>query len=355
LNRERLRVVQWATGNIGGRALREVIRHPALDLVGVFVYDAVKKGVDAGELCGEAPVGVAATTDRDTVRALRPDCVLYMARAFDVDDAVALLECGTNVVTTCGALFAGGRALGPERRDRVLDACARGNASIYSTGSSPGFITDALPFALLSLQRRFDAIEIDEFADLSQRDSPHLLFELMGFGRPAASFDPRRSSHLLDAFAPSLEVLAVAGGRPVDGWTCTGEVAVARRVTTIVAGELAAGSIAAQRTTIVGRSGADEVVRFMPTWYCTTDIEPVWDLRATGWRVQVHGDAPLDVTLAFPIRLEDLGAFTPAYTANRPVNAIPYVCAAPPGIVSTADLPPLLPSGPGPGLSAKEH
>lgn len=346
MNQARLRVVQWATGNIGTRALREVIRHPALDLVGVLVYDAAKDGVDAGELCGEAPAGVVATTDRDAVCALRPDCVLYMARAFDVDDVVALLECGANVVTTCGELFAGGRALGQERRDRVLDACARGNASIYSTGSSPGFITDALPFALLSLQRRFDGIEIDEYADLSKRDSPHLLFELMGFGRPTQSFDPRRSSHLLDAFSPALDVLAVAAGRPVEEWTCTGEVAAVRRTTTIVAGELAAGSVGAQRTVIVGRSGTDEVVRFTPTWYCTTDIEPAWDLHATGWRVQVHGDAPIDVTLAFPVAVEELGSVTPAYTANRPVNAIPYVCAAPPGILATADLPPLLPSGP---------
>ena len=42
-----LRVVQWATGNIGTRALREVIRHPDLELAGVVVYDAAKNGVDA--------------------------------------------------------------------------------------------------------------------------------------------------------------------------------------------------------------------------------------------------------------------------------------------------------------------
>jgi hypothetical protein len=30
-------------------------------------------------------------------------------------------------------------------------------------------------------------------------------------------------------------------------------------------------------------------------------------------------------------------------TTMRVVNAIPYVCAAPPGIVSSADLPTLLP------------
>ena len=81
---------------------------------------------------------------------------------------------------------------------------------------------------------------------------------------------------------------------------------------------------------------------------CTTDVEPAWDLRPTGWRVRVHGDAPLDVGLAFPIAVEELGSVTPAYTANRPVNAVPYVCAAAPGILSTADLPPITPAGPRP-------
>lgn len=343
-----LRVAQWATGNIGMRALREVIRHPGLDLAGVLVYDPAKNGVDAGALCGEKPVGVAATTDPAAIVALHADCVLYMPRALVLDEVVALLESGTNVVTTRGELFAGGHRLDSGDRARIVEACARGNASIYATGSSPGFITDALPLALLSMQRHVESIEIEEFANLSCRDSPHLLFELMGFGKPLDTFDARRSSFLVGEFGPPLGQLAEAAGRPVDEWTSAGEVAAARRTTTLAAGELAAGTIGAQRTVMVGRSGDDDVVRFTVNWYCTPDLDPAWDLRPTGWRVRVRGDAPFDVELPFPIPLDDLGSYTPAYTANRPVNAIPYVCAAPPGILVTADLPPITPAGPRP-------
>jgi 4-hydroxy-tetrahydrodipicolinate reductase len=342
----RYRVVQWATGNIGTRALREVIRHPSLELVGLLVYDAAKEGVDAGVLAGQEPVGIIATMDRAAIPALDADCVLYMPRSASVDDVVALLERGTNVITTCGEFGDGGRPLGDEVRFRVLEACVQGNASLYATGSSPGFITDALPFALLSLQRRIDAIEIDEFADVSRRDSPHMLFELMGFGKPVGPFDERRAKHLLAAFTPALKGLAAAAGLGIQFWTVRAAVATARTDVQLVAGPLEAGTIAAQRTTIVGVRDGNDVVRFSPTWYCTTDVEPAWELRPTGWRVQIHGDAPLDVRLDFPIALEDLGAFTPAYTANRPVNAIPFVCAAAPGILSTADLPPITPVGP---------
>ena len=326
--------------------MREVIRHPDLDLVGVLVYDPAKDGVDAGELCGEDPVGIPASHDRDAIRTVDADCVLYMPRVFDIDDVVGLLGSGTNVVTTRGEIIAGAQRLSDEDRARVVDACARGGSSIYATGSSPGFITDALPLALLSMQRRVESVEIHEYANLSRRDSPHMLFEQMKFGTPVAAFDTSRAGYLLGEFSPALGLLAEAAALPVDEWTCTGEVAAARRDTMLLAGEIAAGSVAAQRTTIVGKHDGAEVVLFTANWYCTTDVDPSWDLRPTGWRVRVRGDAPFDVDLPFPIPVDDLASFTPAYTANRPVNAIPYVCAASPGILSTADLPPITPAGP---------
>ena len=74
----RYRVVQWATGNVGSRALRRAIEHPHIDLVGVYVHSADKVGRDAGELCGIARTGIAATHSIEDVIALRPDCVMYM-------------------------------------------------------------------------------------------------------------------------------------------------------------------------------------------------------------------------------------------------------------------------------------
>jgi hypothetical protein len=56
--------------------------------------------------------------------------------------------------------------------ERITHACELGNSSIHATGSSPGFITEALPLMLSSIQRCIDGLTIDEYADLSQRDSP---------------------------------------------------------------------------------------------------------------------------------------------------------------------------------------
>ena len=95
-----LRVVQWATGNIGTYALRSVIEHPQLDLAGVYVYTPAKAGRDAGELCGLDPVGVAATRDIEVIVDLGADCVLYMPARCDFDEVCRLLASGANVVAS---------------------------------------------------------------------------------------------------------------------------------------------------------------------------------------------------------------------------------------------------------------
>jgi 4-hydroxy-tetrahydrodipicolinate reductase len=356
----RCRVVQWATGNTGQRTLREVIRHPSLDLIGVLVYDRAKDGVDAGGLCGEGDTGVLATTDRAAVLKLEADCCVYMPRATGrgrtragltedelVEDVVALLGSGTNVVTTCSDLFARGIRLADSNRGRVLEACQRGKTSVWASGSDPGFITETLPMALLSVQRRVDLVEIEEFGDLSRRPSAHMVMDQMRFGKPLTDFDPEgRKNHLFGEYQPPLSVLADIAGFEIEEWSAEGGVAAAKQDLTIVAGEIKAGTAAAQRVVVQGRSGGADRIRFVQYGFVATDVEPDWGLQPTGWRIRIHGDAPFDLSMPFPVPLDDLASVVPAFNANGPVNAIPYVCAAAPGILTTEDLPHILPRGP---------
>jgi 2,4-diaminopentanoate dehydrogenase len=338
------RVVQWATGNIGLRSLRAVIDHPELELVGLYVYSDTKAGQDAGELCGTGPTGVRATRDVDEILALRPDCVLFMGDRADIDVLCRLLESGANVVSTRSE-FHRPQNLDPDVRERIASACARGGSSLYSTGSSPGFITEALPYALLSLQRRLDRLLIEEFADMSSRNSPEMIFDLMGFGRDPARFDPRGvEAHGGASFAGSLATVADALSVPLDDVVATAAVATARQPVEIAAGRIEAGTIAAQRLEVSGMQGSRPLLTFRANWYLTRDVEPAWDLRDTGWHVLVEGDTPLDVDIRFPVPEEEWAATSPGLTAHRPVNAVPYVCAAAPGIRTTDELPQIIPN-----------
>jgi 4-hydroxy-tetrahydrodipicolinate reductase len=336
-------VIQWATGTIGRRSLAASVEHPDLEVVGVRVFDAAKVGQDAGTLAGLDPVGVNATDDVDALVALDADCVLHMPSANDVGELCRLLASGKNVVSTCSELVHPRRSLPAEVIEQIEAACRDGGSSLFGTGSSPGFISEVLPLALLVLERSLNRFAIEEFADMSQRPSPKLLFEVMGMGRRPGPVDARRAGHLKASFGPSLEALAERAGVPIDRVDAQTEVAVATRKVTIAAGDIEEGCIAAQRSTVAAKSGEETRVSFRATWYCTDALEPAWDLGATGWRVTVDGDAPMIVDIAFPIGTDRLAEVTPGLTAHPAVNAVAAVCEAPPGLVSNSDLPVLLP------------
>lgn len=338
------RVVQWATGNIGLRSLRAVIEHPDLELVGLYVYSDAKVGQDAGELCGLGPTGVVATRDEAAILALKADCVLYMGDRADMDVVCSLLESGANVIATRSE-FHDPEGLDADVRQRIERACAQGGTSLYSTGSSPGFITEALPFALLSIQRRLDHLSIEEFADMSSRNSPEMIFDLMGFGRDPARFDPRGlEAHGGGSFAGSLRAVARALSIPLDDVVATAEVAVAVNGLDIAAGHVEPGTVAAQRLQVSCLRGGSPVLSFSANWYLTKHVNPAWDLRDTGWHVLVQGDTPLDIDIRFPVPPDEWAATSPGLTAHRPVNAVHFVCAADPGIKTTADLPQIIPT-----------
>ena len=140
---ERLRVIQWATGNIGMRALRALIEHPELELVGLLVNDPAKAGRDAGELCGVAPVGIAATGSVDEIVALDADCVLYMRQGTDIGELGRVLASGKNVVTTRGD-FHHPASMDPAVRSEIEAACATGRTSVYSTAAAPARVAGAM-------------------------------------------------------------------------------------------------------------------------------------------------------------------------------------------------------------------
>ena len=340
--KKRYRVAQWATGNVGARALRRAIEHPDLDVVGLWVHSADKVGMDAGELAGTAPVGVKATNSMADILAARPDCVLYMPHVCNYDEICQLLEAGVNIVTTRMELQ-NPAALDPAICARIEAACQRGNSSIHATGSSPGFSTEALPLVLASIQRRLDCLTITEFADCSSRNSPEMIFEMMGFGGQPGAVNQGQLEHARLSFTPSLQLTATALGLPIDEFRVSGEQGVARNDLHIAAGIVRAGTVAATKTTITGVRNGKPIMNFTTVWFVGDDVDTsdgkVWDFRSSGWHILLEGDCPLDIAISFPVEPENYAEMTPGLTAHRPVNAVPYVCDAPAGIQTTATLP----------------
>ena len=302
-----------------------------MDLVGVYVHCGDKAGRDAGELCGAGPHRRRSppTTPR-TIAALGADCVLYMPQGCDTDALSAAAVDGGERRHHPGRVPPPG-SMDPGVRRRSRRCMPSWSGSIHSTGSSPGFISEAIPLVLSSMQRRLDAPRSSTSSPTSPGALTRAALRPDGL-RPLSptNFDPRRWAHGAASFGPSLRLVAEALGLPLDS------VEAQRRGGRGPADDHHRGRDHRGRD---GGRPADDVsglragrplLQFRSNWYCTDDLDPAWELRPTGWRVVVDGDTPLDVDLRLDVPIERMGELSPNFTANRAVNAV-RPSAPPPG------------------------
>jgi 4-hydroxy-tetrahydrodipicolinate reductase len=342
-----LRVVQWTTGNVGKRSVRAVVAHPELELVGCYAWSPEKAGRDVGELCGIGPIGVVATNDVDALLALRPDCVVYNPMWQSVDELVRLLEAGANVVST--AAFINGRGLGAGR-DRITDACARGGTSMFGTGISPGFV-ELVGVALASICDRIDKVTIDEASDTTLYDSPDTE-RPAGFGY--AIDDPGLAGMAAKGtavFGEAVAMVADAIGVELDDIVCVPEYAQTTEDVVMESWTIPAGHVAGVAASWQGRVGERTVVELNVRWKKGTTLDPDWHIDE-GHTITVHGLPTVRAKLDYlpPPDFEattfaDFMVLGMVMTAMPAINAIPYVVAAPPGIITYNDLPLPLPKG----------
>lgn len=340
------RVAQWASGRIGRSAMRAIIRHPNLELVGVYVYSEEKDGLDAGSLCGlDEPVGVRATRRQEEILALKPDCVVYTPEGYSADDLCRLLEAGINVVTTRSEFFYA-KLMDAALRERLEAACRAGRSSLFATGCSPGFSTAVLPVVAAYMSRRIDCLTIDEFADIPASTTPEMITNVMGFGHPRSDeFSQQILDHMSVGFAQSLASIADGMGLEYDDFRVEGEFALATSPVVLPGGaRIEPGTVAGQRITIAAVCGGKPVLQFRVNWYCSKDIDQDWELSDSGWRVMLEGDTPVRMDISFPpSREQSFADQMSGLTAHPAVNAISYVCEAAPGIRTHVDLPFMLP------------
>ena len=341
------RVIQWATGNVGREALRGVLEHPQLELVGVRVFSSEKEGVDAGALCGVEPTGIRATQDTQALLACEADCVLYMPRLADVGEVCALLESGKSVVATPFLFYA---AAYPEpERARLEAACARGRASVYGTGIHPGIAGTVLPLALSGISRRIQRLTIQERANWSLYDSPRITFDNMRFGHPPeqatleANPFARFNSGL---FEQQIPLLAAGLHLKLDEVRAQQELITADEACEIRGGRIEKGTVCGQRYRWQGLSGGTTRIEIEALWTVGPHYPERWPKPRDGWTIRIEGDPSAQihfVTLAsFERRDLPFEAHVHAAdvaTAMHAVNAVPAVCAAPPGLHSALDLP----------------
>ena len=350
------RVIQWATGGVGRAAIQGVIRHPQLELVGCWVHSDDKNGRDAGELAGEAPIGVTATTDVDALLAMDADCVMYSPLL--PDDAVVqkILRSGKNVVTPVGWVY-------PDRKNpavaAVEAAALEGGVTLHGSGIHPGGITERFPLMVSSLSSAITHVRAEEFSDIRTYNAPFVVREVMGFGlTPEQAMSGPMASLLEGGFKASVRMITDELGFDAEPRIrSTQEVAVAVTGTDELIVPMEAGTVAARRFRWEAIVDDRPVVTAAVNWLmCEVELDPPWTLGTEGERFEVEITGDPNVSLTFkglqPETVEEGLIRNPGVvaTANHCISAIPYVCEATPGIKTYLDLP-LIAGRAAPGLS----
>jgi 2,4-diaminopentanoate dehydrogenase len=353
----------WGPGSMGVIALRGVIDHPALQLVDVVVHSDAKAGRDAGELCGIAPVGVVATQDPAPMLAGDADTVVYAAGANlrpleAVEDMVSILRAGKNVVSCSVVPLVFPDAPGPEHAaftDPLRQAALDGGVSFFTTGIDSGFANDVLPLVLSGVARVIESVRVTEMFNYATYPDKAAVYEILGFGKPP-EFTAFAATPGVFTFGwgPVLHQLATGLGVKIDHIEESNERVPASESFDTPTGHIAAGTIAAMRSTLTGYVGetatfvVDHVTRMRddiaPDWPQPHIFIPPKDLGyglASGrgvYRVEIEGSPSMRCEFEMADDHDhDLGARMAG--ASRMVNAIPAVCAAPPGLLSALDLP----------------
>lgn len=349
----KIKVIHVSTGNVGTHALRGILRHPDLELVGLWVNAPERRGQDAGVLAGLGPCGVLASGDLDALLAGPADAVCYCSGgdsrlAECVADFEKILRAGKNLVSP-SLPFLTHPAQAPEHfRDMLEQAARAGNATCFVSGIDPGFANDLIPLTLLSVCEHVEQIRISEILNYATYNQPRTLFEIMGFGRAMDDVPMLLMPGILTfAWGGVIQMMADAAGVVLDDIKEVWERLPAPADIEIALGTIKAGTAAALRFELQGIVAGRPAIVVEHVTRLEDSLAPEWKqgIGSGSYRIEITGSPTL--TMDFHITGADGDHNTGGLLASamRLVHAIPEVVAAPAGLIGTLDLLKVRPRG----------
>lgn len=345
-----IRVFQVATGNVGTEMVRRLQHHPDLELIGVHCYTPEKIGRDVGELAGIEPVGVVATGSVEEILAARPDCVTFHGVWPDLDLYERVLEAGIDIVTTADWITGHHRnanhphGSGRTESEVIAAACKRGGSTFYGTGMNPGLAQ------ILTIVHSCDVADIErvvctESVDVSCHHSAPT-WRNCGFGRPVDDPEVPRLLELgTRVFGDGVYLMADCLGLELDEVSFHYELGACIQDVDLGWYQLPEGSVGGAAFQYVGTVDGVPRVELDLEWQMTPHTKPNWPIQGC-YITRIDGDPCIrskhqilpkpGTDFSNPEAFASVGM---TVTGMPALNAIKSVVAAPPGIVTSADLP----------------
>lgn len=331
---KKLKIIQWYTGDIACHQIRVIHSCPSLELVGAFVHHAEKVGRDVGEIAGIGPIGVIASNDVEAMLALEADCVLYNPPMERYDEIIRILASGKNVIS----IIAGWNPKNHEFYPEIVKACEQGNSSLYGTGLNPGL---SYEMALLASSLCTDVDSIYIKTCEPQDSLSDVFLTAFGFGKTreelagTSDFTYAMFRLLLDV----TDLLCEELNLPHDGHSFTTEFepAIKEYNDKILVREGTMAGILIKASTVLGDKPVATIEMRFLLGQDYVSPEFLAGRPKQGWiEVDVRGTPGSRMTHETYMEHDSIGTWS---TGTRAINAIPFVCAAKPGLLSPLDLP----------------
>lgn len=347
---QNIRVFQVATGNVGTEMIKRLGSHPDLELIGLHCYTPEKIGRDAGEIAGLAPIGVKATGTIDEIIAAKPDVVTFHGVFPDEALYERVLEAGINIVTTADWITGHHRdrnhphPSGRKVTEVLSAACQRGNSTFYGTGMNPGLAQ------ILGIAHSCDVADIENITTIESVDvSCHHSVETwkeVGYGRPVDDPSiPASLEKFTRVFSDAVYLMADCFDLELDDVTFSYELGACTRDVDLGWYVLPKGSLGANYIKYQGIVDGEPKIETHLEWQMTPHTDPKWEVKGC-YITQITGDPSIySKHMIFPKPGTDLSnpdnfaSIGMTVTGLPALNAIRSVVAAPPGILTSADLP----------------
>ena len=344
------------TGAVGQAVLREVIRLPEFELVGVLGFRSKKDGMDVGRLLGLDPIGIKITTDQQVILATEADCVIWcgyfpmphVAEAMD-KLVIQMLESGKHVISpTC---YHYPHAQGEAYVRKFEDACQKGKSCLHGSGENPGFWFSRVAMTLSGLCNDVDSVHVTEYYDMAHTGyekmwnaagygvtvdmakqniafreawKKYYFFEELNlasqslYGKSLERFEFETDYHLTEE---GFE-MSVAKGHNFD-------MAFPR------------GTVKAQTHRFQGYVDGEPKLNCSSKWFFTREQSPfgdkdcVWDIEIEGKPASVKASITVQASVKDNLLFHPGDNTNPTYyaTAVPCLQAVPVLCAHEPGIV----------------------
>lgn len=319
----KVRVICFGLGPIGSGIARVVAARPDFEIVGAVDIDPAKVGQDVGKVIDLSELRVK-VSDKAKQVLNKPAEIVIHSTSSSLESVESQLEeiirARHNIVSTCEELSE------PWKRSKIakrIDALAKKNkVTVLGTGINPGFMMDTLPILLTGVCQQVRSIRVSRVVDASKRRQP--LQKKIGTCMTVEEFRAKAGKEIRHVgLAESVSLIARALRWKLDKIEETIEPVIAKQSVKTQFFHVEPGYVAGVEQFGYGIKGGQHVIEL--------HLRMSVDAGESVDQVWIDGTPPIHSMIR--------GVHGDLSTAAVAANSIRRVVAAPPGLVTMADLP----------------